>query len=125
MVFADCVWLHDPVATPQLDREKLLKIVLIMLIYSFYDWSFESLALGVERGLATKEEMRQLRSWITKRSLYGQPFHRFVAGLPHFPFKRSLARFFGLLSHDLDGNLYSEHFQSDGTSWNRKWRWLQ
>ena len=125
MVFADCIWLTDPVASQCLSREQLLKIVLIMLVYSFYDWSYESMAFGVERGLTTEDEKQVLREWIAKRSLYGQPLHRFIAGLPAFPFKRSLARFFGLLSQHLGGNLYGEHFQSDGTAWNRKWRWLQ
>lgn len=125
MVFADCVWLNDPVASQQLSREQLLKVVLIMLVYSFYDWSYESMAFGVERGLTTEEEMQVLRAWLAERSLYGQPAYRFIAGLPRFPFKRSLARFFGLLSQHLGGNLYGEHFQSDGTAWNRKWRWLQ
>ena len=83
------------------------------------------MAVGVELGLATEKEKRDLHEWISKRSLYAQPVHRFVAELPHFPFKRSLARFFGLLSQHLGGNLYGEYFQSDGTAWNRKWRWMQ
>lgn len=125
IIFLDCIWIKDPLTLSTLTKVSLQKLLFILVVHSFYDWAYEAAGHAVKLGLMSKNDLSALDGWISSRGRYANPLYSWLAKSPHFPMKRSLARFFGIASQCLGGNLYGHHFQTDGTAWNRKWRWEQ
>ena len=86
--------------------------------------STELLRLGVKKGVVRAEELAEVADWMADLSYARSPLWSFIARLPHFPFKRRITRFFGILARSLRGEPYGEGVGVDGLAWERKWDWL-
>lgn len=122
-VFADCLFIRDPVTTEDIDRERLLKSTLVLFVYGHLDWALESFEHGRKLGLVTVSEVAAIRTWLEEHSLLRSRFWRLVASLPKFPFRLRLARAMGLASDIFMGKIYGAHFRTDQAAWNRGWDW--
>ena len=122
VIWANVLYFRDPATCPALDRSTLIRTLKILLAYQFFDVAGELLAHGVKRGLVTTGEQATALNWMRSDSFFANGLWRWLRRLPHFPFKRRLERFAGLLSFCL-GLDYGEGVVVDAESWNRRWRW--
>ena len=124
IIWANALYLRDPWDTGDFTREKLVKIAIILCAYRLFDIVHELLRLGVEHGSVRAEELAEVADWMAGLSYARSPVWSFIARLPHFPFKRRITRFFGMLTRSLCGEPYGEGVGVDTLAWERKWDWL-
>lgn len=124
IIWANSLYLRDPWDAGDFTREKLAKIAIILCAYRLFDIVHELLRLGVEKGVVSAEELTEVADWMACLSYARSPLWSFIARLPHFPFKRRITRFFGMLARSLRGEPYGEGVGVDGLAWERKWDWL-
>lgn len=124
IIWANALYLRDPWDTGDFSREKLGKIAIILCAYRLFDIVHELLRLGVEKGTVRAEELAEVADWMASLSYARSPLWRFIARLPHFPFKRRITRFFGMVARSLHADTYGEGVGVDALAWERKWEWM-
>ena len=124
IIWANALYLHDPWPAGDFSREKLVKTAIILCAYRLFDVVHELLSLGVEKGAIQKDELAEVASWMAGMSFARNPFWRWVACLPSFPFKRRLTRCLGMLARCLHEDEYGHGVGADALAWERKWEWL-
>lgn len=124
IIWANALYLRDPWDTEDFSREKLVKIAIILCAYRLFDIVHELLRIGVEKGTVREEELAEDADWMAALSYARSPLWRFIARLPHFPFKRRITRFFGMVARSLHADSYGEGVGVDALAWERKWEWM-
>lgn len=124
IIWSNALYLQDPWHTSDFTREKLIKTAIILCACRFFDVAYELLALGIQKGSVRQDELAEVARWMAAMSFARSPFWRWAAGLPSFPFKRRLTRFFGMLTRCLHEDTYGEGVGTDSLAWERKWEWL-
>lgn len=124
IIWANALYLRDPWETGDFSREKLAKIAIILGAYRLFDIVHELLRIGVEKGTVRAEELAEVTEWMASLSYTRSPLWRFLARLPHFPFKRRITRFFGMITRSLHADAYGEGVGVDALGWERKWEWM-